>query len=211
MKDKINVVHIENDSYYSTRLNKLLKNNHYSDYNEISASAIEGAIYLDGIFLYFIDFKTAIDVYKQLETLTENNKYCFTVIYDAPKKIATSELVKLGRLRGYFYVNITDDEVFGSINGLLKGKSSLPENISYQLIEYYQSLILRFSEPYSIDLTQREVQVLERLRLGLSNSKLADELFVSEHTVKSHLYKIFKKINVSKRTEAIAWAHKYLP
>ncbi|WED26406.1 LuxR C-terminal-related transcriptional regulator [Vibrio sp. DW001] len=207
----MNIVHIENDSYCSIQLNKLLQNNHYSYYNEISASEIEDAIYLGGTFLYFIDFKTAIDVYKQIETLTESNKYCFTVIYDAPKKIATSELVKLGRLRGYFYVSTNDEEVFDSINRLLKGKSSLPENISYQLIEYYQSLILRFSEPYSINLTQREIQVLERLRLGLSNSKLADELFVSEHTVKSHLYKIFKKISVSKRTQAIAWAHKYLP
>lgn len=211
MRDKMNVVHIENSSYHSIQLNKLLKNNHYGYYNEISASAIEDSLSLSGTFLYFIDFKTAINVYKQIETLTENNKYCFTVVYDAPKEITTSDLMKLGRLRGYFIVSTANDEVLANIDGLLKGKSSLPESISYQLIEYYQSLILRFSEPYNINLTQREVQVLERLRLGLSNSKLADELFVSEHTVKSHLYKIFKKINVSKRTQAIAWAHKYLP
>jgi len=162
-------------------------------------------------YLYFMNFHTATTEYKNLEKLTEFNKHCFTAIYDAPSIIATSDLIKLGRIRGYFFSTISSQHFLMYIDRLLLGKNHLPKNISYQLIEYYQSLIIRFSEPYSIGLTQREIQVLEYLRIGLSNNQLADELFISEHTIKSHLYKIFKKLSVSNRTQAMAWAHKYLP
>ncbi|MDB1122860.1 response regulator transcription factor [Vibrio algarum] len=211
MTSKMNVVHIENDTYFSNRLKNAVENHPNSYYSEIPKSDIEDSTSLTGTFLYVFDFKTATEIEAQLKQLTEINKYCFTVVYDAPTSITTSDLIKLGRLKGYLFSNTSSEDISFAINALLCGDSSLPLSISNQLIEYYQSLIIRFSEPYNINLTQREIQVLERLRLGLSNNKLADELFVSEHTVKSHLYKIFKKIKVSNRTQAIAWTHKYLP
>jgi ATP/maltotriose-dependent transcriptional regulator MalT len=41
---------------------------------------------------------------------------------------------------------------------------------------------------------------------GASNTEIADSLFVSEHTVKSHLYNVFKKLNVKNRLQAVSWA-----
>ncbi|MCV5737336.1 helix-turn-helix transcriptional regulator, partial [Escherichia coli] len=52
----------------------------------------------------------------------------------------------------------------------------------------------------------RELQVLRCLQAGASNSQMAEELFVSEFTIKSHLYQIFKKLSVKNRVQAIAWA-----
>jgi DNA-binding CsgD family transcriptional regulator len=40
--------------------------------------------------------------------------------------------------------------------------------------------------------------------------KMAESLFISEFTVKSHLYQIFKKLSVKNRTQAIAWANQNL-
>ena len=162
-------------------------------------------------YLCLLDYKTALDNYKLIERITEINKHCFTVIYDAPEHIPTSDLIQLGRLRGYFYSTTDKYLFFIGIRAMMSGERWLPKRISDQLIEYYQTLIIRFHEPYVTNLTQREVQVLEHLRDGHSNNSLADALFVSEHTVKSHLYKIFKKISVANRQQAIAWAHKYLP
>lgn len=45
---------------------------------------------------------------------------------------------------------------------------------------------------------------------GASNVEIADSLFVSEHTVKSHLYNVFKKLNVKNRIQAVSWAKEYL-
>ncbi len=55
-------------------------------------------------------------------------------------------------------------------------------------------------------LTQREVEILDLIATGFSNQQIADELFISPHTVKTHLHNIFKKINVKRRLQAALWA-----
>lgn len=57
-------------------------------------------------------------------------------------------------------------------------------------------------------LTPREQDVLRSLVKGASNKEIAKELFISEKTVKSHLNQVFKKMNVSRRLEAILSAIK---
>jgi DNA-binding NarL/FixJ family response regulator len=57
-------------------------------------------------------------------------------------------------------------------------------------------------------LTPREQDVLRSLVKGATNKEIANELFISEKTVKSHLNQVFKKMNVSRRLEAILSAIK---
>jgi len=54
-----------------------------------------------------------------------------------------------------------------------------------------------------IGLTQRELEILERLTSGDSVRQLAIELFLSESTVKTHLGSIYRKLEVSNRVQAI--------
>ncbi|TOD28101.1 helix-turn-helix transcriptional regulator, partial [Vibrio parahaemolyticus] len=56
----------------------------------------------------------------------------------------------------------------------------------------------------------REIQVLKMLKEGGSNMEIADSLFISEHTIKSHLYNIFRKLEVKNRTQATSWAKRNL-
>jgi DNA-binding NarL/FixJ family response regulator len=55
-------------------------------------------------------------------------------------------------------------------------------------------------------LTGREIQVLRLVAAGRSNREIADELFISEHTVARHVQNIFAKLNVSSRAAATAFA-----
>ena len=57
-------------------------------------------------------------------------------------------------------------------------------------------------------LTKREIQVLKLLAEGMYNREIGEQLFISEKTVKNHVSSIFKKINVTDRTQAAVYAIK---
>ena len=59
-------------------------------------------------------------------------------------------------------------------------------------------------------LTQREIEILSLVAVGAKNDEIAARLYVSPHTVKTHLYNIYKKIGVASRLQATLWAAKYL-
>ena len=58
-------------------------------------------------------------------------------------------------------------------------------------------------------LTARELEVLELIAQGLINKEIAKRLYISEKTVKNHISNIFRKINVSDRTQAAIYAFKH--
>jgi LuxR family transcriptional regulator, positive regulator of biofilm formation len=59
-------------------------------------------------------------------------------------------------------------------------------------------------------LSEREIEILRLLGSGAPNEEIAQKLFISPNTVKTHLYNIFKKIDVSSRLDAAAWTAKNL-
>ena len=56
------------------------------------------------------------------------------------------------------------------------------------------------------DLTPRELQVLVEIALGRSNAEIAESLFISPHTVRNHVNRIFSKLGVAGRAQAIVLA-----
>ena len=58
-------------------------------------------------------------------------------------------------------------------------------------------------------LTKRELTILQALQTGLSNKQIAEKLFVAEETVKFHLTKIYRKLDVGNRTEAVRYAYEH--
>ena len=59
-------------------------------------------------------------------------------------------------------------------------------------------------------LTEREMEILKVLTSGAKNEEIANKLFISPHTVKTHLYTIYRKIQVNNRLQAVIWANKNL-
>lgn len=65
---------------------------------------------------------------------------------------------------------------------------------------------LNFDEALKLSISKRELEVLALVSQGFSNQEIADQLFISLNTVKSHISNVFIKLDVSKRTKAIAKA-----
>ena len=67
------------------------------------------------------------------------------------------------------------------------------------------------SEPFAVNeeqqrqlgITKRELEILELIADGLSNREIADKLFVSENTVKTHSSRLFEKLSAKRRTQAV--------
>jgi DNA-binding NarL/FixJ family response regulator len=64
-------------------------------------------------------------------------------------------------------------------------------------------------EDSAVSLTKREIEILRLAAEGHSNSQLARMLWVTEQTVKFHLSNIYRKLDVSNRTEASRWAQRH--
>lgn len=61
---------------------------------------------------------------------------------------------------------------------------------------------------YKLKITKRELEILKLIAKGLLNKEIADELNITERTVKNHISNLFKKINVYDRTQAAVFAIK---
>lgn len=61
----------------------------------------------------------------------------------------------------------------------------------------------------SLGLSKREYEILVKISEGLSNREIAEKLFVSESTIKSHASNLFVKLNVKRRTQAIQKAKEW--
>lgn len=64
------------------------------------------------------------------------------------------------------------------------------------------------SHPYT-RLSKRQTQLIPLIEHGMSNEDIANTLNISQHTVKVHIYRLFKKANVSSRVQLINWVHMY--
>ncbi|QTA90958.1 LuxR C-terminal-related transcriptional regulator [Desulfonema magnum] len=82
------------------------------------------------------------------------------------------------------------------------------ESLEKKLAEEKQKRKISENEDIEIqtDLTDREIQVLCLVAEGATNAEISDTLFISPHTVKSHIINIFNKLNVNDRTRAAVWA-----
>jgi len=112
--------------------------------------------------------------------------------------------LKLG-VRGFFYEDDGVDTLLKGIDAIFKGEFWATRRL---LAEYVSHVGKGRMPGYhgKQELTQREMEVLALLVSGASNRKIAEKFCISPHTVKTHLYRIFKKIKVRNRLQAAQWA-----
>ncbi|ELB2918054.1 helix-turn-helix transcriptional regulator [Vibrio parahaemolyticus] len=147
------------------------------------------------------------------QTLSELEHVDATVLVNAEPNLRIESLLTWSNLKGLFYFEDDFDKVMRGLKGILNGENWLSRDILNQLIGYLLSLnntVGELETKLEMELTRREMQVLSALCQGGSNLDIADSLFVSEHTVKSHLYSIFRKLEVKNRMQAITWAKRNL-
>lgn len=100
---------------------------------------------------------------------------------------------------GYLLKDVSREELFAAIQASARGESILAPAVAARLIAQVRA-------PAGDKLSNRELEVLELVAEGASNSDIAARLHISQATVKSHLINIFGKLGVSDRTAAVTVA-----
>lgn len=107
---------------------------------------------------------------------------------------------------GYILKESDSDELKNAIYNVYEGKRYIQPNMTPMLNSYLASKAE--DDKKLVGLTKREIQVLKLVAEGMFNRDIAERLEISERTVKNHIANIFKKIQVSDRTQAAVFAIK---
>lgn len=107
--------------------------------------------------------------------------------------------------RGYVLKNLGTAELVEAVRRVAGGESALSPEMAKAALE----ALRRQPESPMPDLSAREREVLSGISRGLSNRQIADELGLSEHTVKTYVERVYEKLGVASRGEAAAVAGRH--
>ncbi|WP_460593585.1 helix-turn-helix transcriptional regulator [Geomonas sp. Red276] len=117
-------------------------------------------------------------------------------------------------VRGFVYEHDSSDVLLKMIQAVFSAELWVSRNVMTEFIQrssrkFRPEPVLTHSQGPAT-LTSREMEILNGISRGRSNERIADDLCISLHTVKTHVYHIFKKINVTSRLQAANWSSRYL-
>jgi LuxR family transcriptional regulator, positive regulator of biofilm formation len=109
-------------------------------------------------------------------------------------------------VRGFFYQGESSASLAKGVSALFNNDYWVPRKLLVEFLSAPNRSLPRFQ--HYPGLTLRESELLSLLVNGLSNQRIAEKLFISVPTVKSHLSSIYRKIKVCNRLQALCWAEK---
>ncbi|MGH9150250.1 MAG: response regulator [Acidimicrobiales bacterium] len=118
------------------------------------------------------------------------------------------EAIKAGAV-GYLLKEVSVEEVADSVRAVVQGQTLISPSMASKLLAEFLSLDRRVNEKAqypSPTLTSRELEVLKLVAKGMSNREIADNLYISENTVKNHVRNILEKLHLHSRMEAVIYA-----
>ena len=129
------------------------------------------------------------------------------ILADFDEETHVLDYIKAGA-SGYLLKDIAQSTLIEAIKATCRWGSYIHPSVADKLINEYSKLNARVKGQSDCTLTSREIEVLTRIAEGRTNKEIANELYISEKTVKNHITNVFKKLKVSDRTEAVVQAMK---
>jgi len=116
-----------------------------------------------------------------------------------------SEAIQVGA-KGFITKNSSRQEILTGLIEVSQGRFYVTKEIEQKLIT-----LIRLANPGSKKLTNREMDILRKLGEGKTNQVIADELGLSEGTIRVHISNLLRKLNLRSRIQAAIYAQRYKP
>jgi LuxR family transcriptional regulator of csgAB operon len=163
--------------------------------------------------VYLLDFNdlssiNADELINCTSTLYADN--VFIALYNVSRTIDVQKLVQHKAIRGIFYQNDSAKVFLKGIKAILNGELWLTRKVLSRCL-LSPKIPFKGALNNNVMLSTREKEILNCVATGASNKDIAEKMCISLHTVKTHLYNIFKKLNVPNRLQATLWAFAYMP
>lgn len=205
--EKIKVMIVDDHSLIREGLKQLLE---FDGSIEIVAEATNGIECLEKLNIYEPDVllldinmpeKNGIEVLREMKVNNSPVKVLILTVHNELEYLMNA--VDIG-VDGYILKDSEFVELKRAINAVLEGENYIQPSLIPAL---NSQLVNRDIEKDKIALlTSRELEVLAQVANGMFNKEIATNLNISERTVKNHISNIFKKIDVSDRTQAAVFA-----
>jgi len=145
---------------------------------------------------------SGIECIQQVKGKSPNTQFMMFTVYENDEKVF--EALKAGA-SGYLLKNTGLVQLVESIKELHNGGSPMSANIARKLVTVFRN---KENEVEPVEqLSHRENEILQLLSKGLLYKEIADQLHISTNTVRQHIHKIYEKLHVQNRTEAINKAY----
>jgi NarL family two-component system response regulator LiaR len=137
---------------------------------------------------------------RKIRALSPRTQVIVLTSFAEDEKVFSS--IKAGAL-GYLLKDVSPADLVKAIQAAHRGEAQLHPEIARKLMDEFST---RAREPIPGDLTARELEVLRLIARGQSNRQIAEELVISEKTVKTHVSNILSKLHLADRTQAAIYA-----
>ena len=138
---------------------------------------------------------------QRLRKVNADVKVLMLTVFDDNKNVF--DAIKSGA-NGYILKKTQPSKLIEYIQEANTGGAPMTSSIATQVLKMFSETHSRISEDY--DLSVREKEVLQHLVIGFSYKMIAAEMFISVDTVRSHIKKIYEKLHVNSKSEAVAKA-----
>lgn len=141
---------------------------------------------------------SGVECVARLKKLCPNTQIVMLTVYEDTDNIFNA--LKAGAT-GYLLKRTTKDELLEAIRDVYRGGSPMTTHIARKVVQSFQKMDIASSTE---SLSAREQEVLECLAKGFLYKEIADKLGISYETVRTHIRRIYEKLQVRSRTEAVA-------
>lgn len=175
-----------------------------------SIDSLDGfPIAANALALLDIDSVAAEDVRTHLQALSAIAACRNIAVINAEESVTLEQIIAWPGVSGIFFRETSQENLAKGIQAIFNGECWLPRKMLSAYLKQARSR-LRSPIPEASILTRKEIETLKLLTSGNSTHRIARKLNVSPHTVKTHLYNVFRKIRVSNRVQAVHWALQHI-
>jgi len=204
MEEKIKVIYYEDNSNLREGISFLIQSTPKLDplatFSNADTVKVDTEELKPDVILMDIDMPgtNGIDAVAIVKAVSPKTQVIMLTVFDNEEKIFNA--IRNGA-SGYLLKHTPPSEIIDSIFDVNKGGSPMTANVARKVLQYFQSQPKAQKEDYN--LSERELQIVKGLVSGYSYKAIASELFISIDTVRSHIRRIYEKLHVNSKTEAV--------